>query len=81
VDASRPGAWTRLWADLDGEARAQGYASLAVDFLGSQAMQQRLGAAGFISRGEQPVYAVLPKGLEDFASPERWYLTDADDDV
>lgn len=81
VDPAWAGAWSRLWADLSCEAHDRGCASVAVDFLGPEATQSRLAAAGFLDRGEQPVYAVLPEEVATFASPERWYLTDADDDV
>ncbi len=81
VDPSRDGAWRRLWAELSIEARAQGCASLSVELLGSERLHRRLAAAGFVERGEQPVYAVLPAAMQALADAGRWYLTDADDDV
>ncbi len=80
VDPDARGAWARLWLDLTQEAFGRGSVSLSTEFLGSEAMQGALLAAGLIAREERPFYVIGDEAWADKLQAQYWYVTAADED-
>ncbi len=80
VDPAVPAAWPRLWLALVGEAFRQGYATLSVDFGGSEEVHRRHEALGFRVRERRPVYASAPAPWAERFRDCSCYFTDADED-
>lgn len=80
VDPELPGAWRRLWLALIADAFRQGYATLSVDYGGSDAVHRRLESAGFLARERRPVYAAASGSWAGELEGLSWHLTNADED-
>lgn len=80
VDPELPDAWRGFWGALVADASRQGFATLSVDFGGSDEVQRRLESAGFVVRERRPVYATAPGWPSGELEGLAWHLTDADED-
>ena len=80
IDPNIAGAAAYLWHSLLQEAYRKGLASLSVEFLGSELVQEELKDAGLTARDQTPLYAALADESRPLLQGRHWYLTCADVD-
>lgn len=80
VDPACTGGVRLLFHLVSNEARAKGYESLSLAFMGPARVREELIAAGLMPRETQPLYATFNTQDEARLRKLEWYTTNADED-